>query len=217
LKHALGLRTGVRAQRQALMVAVFLVTYGAVFVAEIVGDKLLCTTGVLAMRYRTVPIFLGMMVAFMLKMAGAVLIGRAASSLPSVLVASITSFNLFLVAFAIWPKPDKKRREKDPSVPRAVMVSFTAIFFSEWGDLGQITAVTMAARSYWPLAVWLGAVSALVTKGALAASLGEWVRKWAVQRISPQAVRYAAVGLMLLLGLLSVIETFASAHRHLGA
>jgi hypothetical protein len=32
------------------MVAVFLATYGAVFVAEIVGDKLFCATGVLAAR-----------------------------------------------------------------------------------------------------------------------------------------------------------------------
>jgi len=35
---------------------IFLATDGAVFVAEIVGDKLLYTTGVLAAHYRTVPI-----------------------------------------------------------------------------------------------------------------------------------------------------------------
>jgi len=34
------------------MLALFFATYGAVFVAEIVGDKLLYTTGVLATRYR---------------------------------------------------------------------------------------------------------------------------------------------------------------------
>ena len=37
------------------MIAVLIATFGAVFVAEIVGDKLLYTTGVLATRYRTVP------------------------------------------------------------------------------------------------------------------------------------------------------------------
>ena len=41
------------------MVLIFLTTFGAVFVAEIVGDKLLYTTGVLAARYRTAPIMLG--------------------------------------------------------------------------------------------------------------------------------------------------------------
>ena len=52
-----------------VMWAILLATYGAVFVAEIVGDKLLYTTGVLATRYRPVPIMLGMLCAFMAKMA----------------------------------------------------------------------------------------------------------------------------------------------------
>ena len=37
------------------MLTIFFATYGAVFLAEIVGDKLLYTTGVLATRYRTAP------------------------------------------------------------------------------------------------------------------------------------------------------------------
>ena len=43
------------------MLPIFFATYGAVFVAEIVGDKLLYTTGVLATRYRAkaeVPVML---------------------------------------------------------------------------------------------------------------------------------------------------------------
>ena len=40
------------------MTLIFFTTFGAVFVAEIVGDKLLYTTGVLAARYRTAPIML---------------------------------------------------------------------------------------------------------------------------------------------------------------
>src|ERR1035438_5302246 len=50
------------------MFAILLATYVAVFAAEIVGDKLLYTTGVLATRYRTAPIMIGMAIAFMLKM-----------------------------------------------------------------------------------------------------------------------------------------------------
>ena len=41
------------------LIALFLATYGAVFLAEIVGDKLLYTTGVLATRYRPMPIVIG--------------------------------------------------------------------------------------------------------------------------------------------------------------
>ncbi len=69
------------------MIAILLATYGAVFVAEIVGDKLLYTTGVLATRYRTIPVMIGMLIAFMAKMAVAVAVGSAISRLPPLLVA----------------------------------------------------------------------------------------------------------------------------------
>jgi len=189
------------------MLPVLFATYGAVFVAEIVGDKLLYTTGVLANRYRAVPIMFGMALAFMAKMAVAVAVGKAISTLPPLLVAGITTVNFFAIAFFLWRKPDKKEEKHEYPASRAVMVSFAAIFFSEWGDVGQITAATMAARFGSPLLVWIGAVGAMVTKGILAASIGAGVRGWIQAHLSPNAIRYAAVGLLLFLGLLSVIET----------
>jgi putative Ca2+/H+ antiporter (TMEM165/GDT1 family) len=87
-----------------------------------------------------------------------------------------------------------------------MMVSFAAIFFSEWGDIGQVTAATLAARFPSPLVVWVGAVGAMVTKGALAAYAGAGVRRWIQQHVSPKTVRYVAVAVLLLLGLLSVAE-----------
>src|SRR5579863_8102698 len=107
------------------MIAVFFATYGAVFVAEIVGDKLLYTTGVLATRYRTVPIMLGMLVAFMAKMAVAVAVGNAISKLPPLLVAGLTSLSFVGVAITLWRKPvERNRKEIDRRYARAAMVSF---------------------------------------------------------------------------------------------
>jgi putative Ca2+/H+ antiporter (TMEM165/GDT1 family) len=78
----------------------------------------------------------------------------------------------------------------------------------------------MAARSPspagatipWPLIVWCGAVLAMVTKGALAASIGAGARKWIEKTFSPKVIRYGGVGLLLLLGVLSVIETLTEGH-----
>jgi Ca2+/H+ antiporter, TMEM165/GDT1 family len=195
------------------MLPILFATYGYVFMAEIVGDKLLYTTGVLATRYRTVPILCGMALAFMGKMAVAVAVGKAISTLPPLLVATITTINFFAIAYALWRKPDKReikeaRKQDDYPAARAVLISFAAIFFSEWGDVGQVTAATMAARFGSPLVVWVGAVSAMVTKGILAASAGASIRGWIQRRFAPKTIRYAAVGLLLLLGSLSVIETF---------
>src|SRR5215813_1878959 len=189
------------------MLPILFATYGAVFAAEIVGDKLLYTTGVLATRYRTVPVMIGMMAAFMAKMAVAVLVGKAISTLPPLLVAAVTTINFFAIAFTLWRKPDKREVRKDYPDSRAAMVSFAAIFFSEWGDVGQITAATMSAKFGAPLLVWIGAVAAMVTKGALAASIGGALRKWIQDHLSPKTIRYGAVALLLILGILSAVET----------
>jgi putative Ca2+/H+ antiporter (TMEM165/GDT1 family) len=188
------------------LINILLATFGAVFAAEIVGDKLLYTTGVLATRYRPLPIVIGVVIAFMAKMAVAVAVGSAISKLPPLLVAVLTAASFIGVAITVWRKP-VERKEKDNRASRATMVSFSAVFFSEWGDVGQITAATMAARYGAPVVVWAGSVAAMATKGLLAASIGAGVRQWIIDRIPPKVVRYAGVSALLLLGLLSVVET----------
>lgn len=117
------------------LILILFTAFGAVFVAEIVGDKLLYTTGVLAARYRTVPIMIGMATAFMGKMGVAVIVGSAISKLPPALVATITALSFLGVALALWRKSDRPRESNDKHrASKAAMVSFAAIFFSEWGD-----------------------------------------------------------------------------------
>jgi putative Ca2+/H+ antiporter (TMEM165/GDT1 family) len=199
------------------MLALFFATYAAVFLAEIAGDKLLYTTGVLSSRYRPLPIMVGVTIAFMAKMAVAVAVGERISHLPPLLVAGVTGLSFIGVAYAVWRKPmvARARKKEDHTAGKAAMVSFAAIFFSEWGDVGQVTAAAMATRSHsppgatfpWPLIVWFGAVLAMVTKGALAASIGAGARKWIEKTFSPKVIRYGGVGLLALLGVLSVLET----------
>ena len=192
------------------MFAILLATYGAVFVAEIVGDKLLYTTGVLATRYRAVPIMIGMALAFSIKMAVAVALGTAISKLPPLLVAGLTTASFLGVAYTVWRKPVTRTDVKEEhSTSKGALVSFATIFFSEWGDVGQITAATMAARfaTTSPVVIWVGAVAAMVTKGILAASIGAGVRGWIQSHLSPRVIRIAGVSALVLLGLLSVLET----------
>jgi putative Ca2+/H+ antiporter (TMEM165/GDT1 family) len=190
------------------MFILFFAAYSTVFVAEIVGDKLLYTTGVLATRYRPLPIILGVTIAFMAKMGVAVLIGDAIAHLPALIVAAVTAASFFGVAYTVWRKPvTPSEPTKDVHPTQATMVSFATVFFSEWGDVGQITAAALTARYHAPLIVWLGAVCAMITKGALAASAGAGIRSWIQSRISPEVIRYAGVAALLVLGCLSVLET----------
>ena len=204
------------------MIQLVLATYGAVFVAEIVGDKLLYTTGVLAARYRSAAVVLGMALAFMCKMAVAVAVGAAITRLPRWLVATFTAASFIGVAFTVWRKPDVRApKAKDTTVFSGATVAFAAIFFSEWGDVGQVTAAGMAAKYVWSaqasastatlwqtaILVWFAAVAAMVTKGALAGLLGEGVRRWIADRVEPRVIRYVATAALVVLGILAVLET----------
>jgi putative Ca2+/H+ antiporter (TMEM165/GDT1 family) len=202
------------------MLEAFLATYAAVFVAEIVGDKLLYTSGVLATRYRWGAVISGMSAAFMAKMAVAVAVGAAIGKLlPPWLVAVLTAISFVGVALAMWRKPDVRTpKEKDTRILRGAAVAFATIFFSEWGDKGMTTAGVWAAayvssastrglhRSSVALLVWMAAFTAMVTKGGLAVTLGTTVRVWIAEHVQPRYVRYFAVAALIVLGALSVLE-----------
>ena len=195
------------------MLTIFFATYAAVFLAEIVGDKLLYTSGILATRYRSLPIMLGVTLAFMIKMGVAVLLGDAIAQLPKPLVAALTSLSFVGMAVVLWRKSDAapasaSNDSRSQLTAKPAMVSFVAILLSEWADVGQIAAATMAAR--YPQAlivVWFAAVSAMATKGVLAAFLGAGVRKWIATRVQPKWVRYASVAAILIVGAAAVGET----------
>jgi putative Ca2+/H+ antiporter (TMEM165/GDT1 family) len=149
-----------------------------------------------------------------------VAVGTAISQLPRWLVATVTAASFVGVAVTLWKKPDVRQpKAKDSRVLQGAMIAFAAIFFSEWGDVGQITAAAMsvkyvwsaqtASAAVWPtaLVVWLGAVAAMVTKGVLAAFLGAGVRRSIAEKVSPRMVRYAGTAALLVLGVLAVLET----------
>jgi len=190
------------------MIALFFAALASVFLAEVAGDKLMYTTGILSTRFEVIPVVEGMAAAFMVKMAVAVALGEAIARLPRGVIVTITSASFVGIAFSLWRRPDSPPpggRAKDAS--RAALISFSAILFSEWGDVGQLTAATLAARYSHPVVIWSAAVSAMVLKGALAGVLGARARRWLGGHLSPRAVRYGGVGLILTLGLLSVAES----------
>jgi putative Ca2+/H+ antiporter (TMEM165/GDT1 family) len=202
------------------MLETFFTAFGAVFLAEIVGDKLLYTSGVLATRFRWGAVITGMTFAFMAKMAVAVAVGATIGKLlPPWLVAVLTAVSFIGVAIAMWRQPDVRTpKEKDTRILRGAMIAFTTIFLSEWGDKGMTTAGVWAAasvavapsRGLTPrnaaLIVWVAAVLAMVVKGGLAVTLGSGIRTWIATHISPRRVRHLAVLALIVLGILSVLE-----------
>ena len=187
------------------MLYLFFVTYGTIFVAELIGDKNIYTISSLATRFRPTQVFGGITVAFAIKMLVAVLLGSVIAELPTYLVAATSTVTFFLTALAIWFKRSNNAPaecEYESHSPKAILVPFAAILFSEWGDIGQIMAATLTARYQAPFVVFLGATAALVTKGVLALLIGFSLRR----RVPISILRPASAILCVILGVVSAVS-----------
>jgi len=197
-----------------MLLQLFMMAYAAVFAAEVLGDKLLYTTGILATRYRTLPMMSGITLAFMAKMAVAVAVGEAVTALPPAVIAVMTAVSFCWIASRFWSDDDDAEREAPARVvssgAEAAMVSFASVFFTEWGDVGQVTTATLAVQLRAPTIVWVAAVAAMLTKAALAAALGVKLRLWAGRTLSRRTVRVGGLTLVIALAVLSVVEALGA-------
>lgn len=185
------------------MWSLLITTYSIVFITELLGDKTLYSLCALATRYRPAPIFLGVLFAFMVKMAAAVLLGRILAQLNPMVVAAISSITFFTMAASLyWRAEEEHSEKKETSWSGTALVSCAAILFTEWGDAGQIAAATLAARYGQPFAVWVGATLAIATKGALAITLGTGLSR----KVPRKVLRYVAISVCLLMGVLSIVR-----------
>jgi len=85
---------------------------------------------------------------------------------------------------------------------KIVLATFGTIFVAELGDKTQIAAMTMAAQTKSPVAVFIGASLALACVSALGVVVGaalshylplEWIKRAA-------AVAFIVIGVLILLG-----------------
>lgn len=181
-----------------------LAAYLTVFTAELIGDKLLYTLSALATRYRGTPVLCGAGLAFIGKMFAAVLLGGLIAQFPAKIVAPLSAVTFFTMALALsFKRTDRQpvEKESDPW-PRAAAVSFAVVFFSEWGDMGQIAAATLSARFQAPLAIGVAATLAMLTKAALAVTIG----KGLAEKVPQAILRYCGVCLLFGLAVASLFQ-----------
>lgn len=185
----------------ALLVSAF----ASVFIAELAGDKTLYSVGALATRYQWWVVLFGIVPAVALKMLAAVSLGSVIGSLPPRVVA-IVSIGTFVLAAVLLSRDE---REHQPSQQagirtfgRGVWAGFAMIFFTEWGDPGQLATAALVARYGHPAIVWIGACSAMLVKSAVAFTVGIGLRRFA----KPRVMRAAALAVCVLLAITTGIE-----------
>lgn len=165
-------------------------------------DKTIFACLILASRYRPRYVLAGAAAAFLIQVVLAVAVGGALSLLPHRAVQAATAVAFLVGAVLLWRHRPDDDEEVDRDASRngfwpVAATSFTVVFLAEFGDLTQITTVSLAAKYHDPIAVGIGAVLALWTAAALAVVVG-----WKLLKIIPVTwlTRGAAVIMLALAG-----------------
>ena len=165
---------------------VVLLAYWTVLVAELVGDRSIYTVSALSIRFRPVIVLGTMAVAFAGKMLAVVLLGKVIMRFDSRWTDIVSACAFLISALLIWfDEPKEVQSHEAAQIPwlRAVATCFGSLFFTEWGDTGQIAAAALTVKTGALFGVWLGGTLAMTTKGVLALVVGRKLSERIPQRM----------------------------------
>lgn len=163
-------------------------------------DKTFVASLVLATRYRPLPVWVGVSLAFLVQSVVAVTAGSLLSLLPEAAVAGAAGALFLTGAVLLWRgAADAEATEQDEEREfaarataevhgvRAAATSFGVLFLAEWGDLSQLLTAGLAARYQDPVSVLAGSWVALVVVAGLAVLVGRtllrFVRLSTIRRV----------------------------------
>jgi len=184
--------------------------FAAVFLAEL-PDKTMVATIVLVTRYRRpLWVWLGAACAFGVHVAIAVLAGGLLGQLPDPVVAIAVATMFAVGAVVLFRQAggddelesDASARGADRSVRAALVGSFGLIVLAEWGDLTQLATASLTASTGEPWSIALGALLALASVSAIAATFGRQL----VRRVPIHRVNYAGATVFALLAAWTIAE-----------
>lgn len=177
-----------------------LTAFITVFLAEL-PDKTMVASLILTTRYRRpFAVWCGVVCAFAIHVAAAVLLGSLLSKLPERPLAAGVGVLFLVGAVLLWRAADD---DEEHAAGRAAstfgQVAFASglvVLVAELGDLTQLATAALASKYDDIIGVAIGAWLALAAVAAIAVSAGSWVTRkvplGVVRRIA--AVVFAAFG-----------------------
>lgn len=145
-------------------------------------DKTLIATLILSTRYRKIPVFIGVSLAFLVQCMLALVAGSLLQKLPENIVTYIVAALFAIGAVVLWraasviDDEEEIKSVQTTSAFKMALVSFTVLFAAEWGDASQLLTIAFTAKYQAPFAVGLGSWLALVSVAALAILLGKFIQ-----------------------------------------
>ncbi|MFN8081150.1 MAG: TMEM165/GDT1 family protein [Kineosporiaceae bacterium] len=190
-------------------IAVALTTFLLIVPVEL-PDKTFVATLVLATRYRPLPTWIGVGLAFAVQSLIAVTLGGLLTRLPHRPVTAAAGVLFLVGAIVLWrgaAQADAEEAETEEEFAgkvrqgvsglRAVGASFLVLFLAEWGDLSQLLTAGLVVRYQDPVSVFTGAWLALLLVSGIGALAGRtllrFVRLSRVRRIGATVCAVLAV------------------------
>ncbi len=198
--------------------AIFALTFGAIFVVEL-PDKTFIAALVLSTRYKPLAVWIGVGLAFGVQTLVAVTAGALATLLPDPLVKTV-AMAIFLIGaiilFRTAPGADAEEPEQEEefaakateqrSFFKAIVASFLVLFAAEWGDLSQLLTISFVTRFHDHVSVFAGAWAALLTVSGLAVLAGRVLLRY--MRLS--VLHYIGAGVCTTLAAVTLFELVAA-------
>lgn len=181
-----------------MLFAAALAAFITIFIAEF-GDKTQLVSLTMACRYPPLQVLGGVMAAMALVMGLAVGVGGViGTSFPTALVTIVSG--LVFIAIGLFTFFRKEGADQECSGKSGFFQTMIMIFVAEFGDKTQLTAMFLAASLGWPLAVFAGAMTAMLVNHALAIYLGSRY----ISRLNPRLLKYGTAVLFVAIGLVII-------------
>ena len=187
-----------------------LVTFVAIFFAEL-PDKTMFATLLLSTRFkRKLPVWIGVSAGYGLHVVIAVLLGSALSNLPERPIQLAVGALFTIGGIITWRSgADDDDDVRETAAARTFMsIAWTAasvIAVAEFADLTQLATAGFAARFADPIGVGLGAFLALSSVSGCAVLLGSWLQRVVPLRLIQKvaAVLFLTIGIVTIVGAIS--------------
>lgn len=187
-----------------------LVTFVAIFFAEL-PDKTMFATLLLSTRFkRKLPVWIGVSAGYGLHVVIAVLLGSALSNLPERPIQLAVGALFTIGGIITWRSgADDDDEVRETAAARTFMsIAWTAasvIAAAEFADLTQLATAGFAARFADPVGVGLGAFLALSSVSGCAVLLGSWLQRVVPLRLIQKvaAVLFLTIGVVTIVGAIS--------------